>query len=307
MYRACNFISLTNCSSRELSLNSSKIGIIPVSSEISMARNMHLKKDNRIKPFLKSLAIDDKLRNEYQDSPWLPDDIWLQSRLYAFQQRPNYQLRREIQKSLRSIIDLRQLYSSQIHSSQLKMERQHGDILRIPHCLAMHVRHNDATLDSRSIDYTDRSLDAHVRIFQNHSFTQGLENIFLATDNLTIVAIASVLYPQFNWYTQQRPMSAEVGLYKMFTQKIEIFDITEKGGQRVEFDGNSTNSITYSVQKDLAHIIADLRFASRCDALVGSFDSRMTNLIHILMCSMKGIEDDGKFPIAINVLDGKAI
>jgi hypothetical protein len=179
----------------------------------------------------------------------------------------------------------------------------------------MHVRHNDATLDSRSINYVDRSLEAHVRISQKYSLTHGIQNIFLATDNATVVAIASLQFPQFKWFTQQRPMSAKVGLYKMFTQETEIFNSSKIDGKQVEeghrisdkLDRNSTERIAYSVQKDLAHIMADIRFASHCDALVGSFDSRMTNFMHIVMCSMKGIENDGKCPLAINVLDSKII
>jgi hypothetical protein len=177
----------------------------------------------------------------------------------------------------------------------------------------MHVRHNDAALDSRSINYVDRSLEAHVRI--SKKFIQGIQNIFLATDNATVVAIASLQFPQFKWFTQQRPMSAKVGLYKMFTQVTEIFNSSKIDGKQVEeghrisdkLDRNSAERIAYSVQKDLAHIMADIRFASHCDALVGSFDSRMTNFMHIVMCSMKGIKNDGKCPLAINILDSKGI
>ena len=52
--------------------------------------------------------------------------------------------------------------------------------------------------------HQDRSLNAHLWIAVDMARSQGLTNVFLATDNVTLVDIAPRDYPEYNWFMQQR-------------------------------------------------------------------------------------------------------
>ena len=58
---------------------------------------------------------------------------------------------------------------------------------------------------------------------------------------------------------------------------------------------NENNIHKYSVQRDLSHIIADLRFASYCTGMVGVFDSNMAVLMQLTMQGIKKNENKQYF------------
>ena len=296
---ACNFIAFTNCSNRELSSNISTVPELYDSNVL--AKNKIISKDLRIR---------------YDDSPNLQDRRWLETRMYAFTQRPNAQLRRKLLISLQAVKQL-SLSGQHIERNSKKKNPKQGvnsGILKLPSCATMHIRHNDAALDGRSRGSVDRSFPGHMTHMFNLSSMTNITHIFLATDNRTVVEIASEKYPNFTWYNQQRPMSNSTNLYRMFTKTIHLY--APPGGEFIvaghESNGleikNITNSeveedirelVNYSVQKDLSHILADVRFGSLCAALIGAHDSGFTEAIYTTMC---GVNRRGKCPMSIDVV-----
>ena len=141
--------------------------------------------------------------------------LWTRTRLYAWLQRPNAQLRIELRRSLANMKVLGEAsigtsitgesvsaHASTSHSHPTRpspptrslSKRDRGEV-----CLAMHIRHNDVTTDDRAWSGIDRSLDAHVRYSRNLTTSLGIRRIFLATDNLTVVEVAAKLYPEYIW------------------------------------------------------------------------------------------------------------
>ena len=116
----------------------------------------------------------------------------------------------------------------------------------------------------------DRTLIAHVKNALNFTLALGLRHIFLATDNGSNIEAAMRLFPEYRWYTQQRPISKSAELYKMFTDPFELikddgtsvvinghdtsFSAAEKSRGRAAVSGSFAAS-TYSVQVGRGSIV----------------------------------------------------
>lgn len=330
---ACNFIAFTNCSNRVLSVNSTKLD------------NVHhcewggiVAADNDTVNGTVPLAA---LRDRYNESFELTNGQWFQSRMYAFLQRPNAQLRRELRVSLRAIRQLAptaevtrrlRMLSASNYSGQFELPEKAstagdtfspGGVVRLS-CLAMHVRHGDAALDMRRHTNFSRTLRSHVAHARNLTLQLGLNSIFLATDNSTVVKVATTEHKEYRWYNQQRPMTNISVLYMMFTETLDVADRQGNNHSSVGINGVTDGAVLspidpldsdddqrsmasktggstfHSVQKDLSHVLADLRFASQCPAMVGSFDSGFTQLMRAIMCSIRN-----KCPLAMDLRDSK--
>ena len=110
-------------------------------------------------------------------------------------------------------------------------------------------------------------------------------------------------------------MSNSSILYQMFTEVLEVVDDKGRNSTVTGIAGGTegvglvlspdpldrdddqrstgqrqTGAGTYhSVQRDLSHIIADMRFASQCSAMVGTFDSRFAVFMRSTMCGVRSI------------------
>ena len=185
--------------------------------------------------------ITDESRAKYFDANQLNQDEWAISRLYAFFERPNAQLRRYVRESLAKIKLAASVVQdlipapgsgapmmeidSDYHKEPKSFVRQRQGILDVPQCIAMHVRNNDFTADRGADDAKkgiERGLAGHVKFAKElRKRVGGTLNIFLATDNASVVHLAATKFPEFQWITQLRPMSSSSSLFQMFTEPFE--------------------------------------------------------------------------------------
>ena len=289
---ACNFIPFTNCSTRDLMPN------------VAMKSNV-LSRDILNKNFIESKA----LRVKYDDQKELSNYRWFETRMFAFTLRPNAQLRQKLLTSLRAV---RKLSSNGQHIKE-NSSKKNGGIIKQSSCGFIHVRNNDAMSDARGGSGVDRTLEGLERHLSNFSDTK---NIFLATDNRTVVEIATRLYPNYTWYSQLRPMSNTSDLYRVFTATQKYYSLVgtpiytvnghETNGQTkiYEIDENIDDNVSniggYSVQKDLSHLLADVRYATQCTTMIGSHDSTLSGLIFSTMC---GTSKTGVCPASIDIVN----
>ena len=169
-------------------------------------------------------------------------------------------------------------------------------------------------IDARSRSGVDRSLEGLVQHLAKFPDTK---NIFLATDNRTVVEIAARIYPNYTWYNQLRPMSNTTDLFRVFTATQEYYAMagtpifTVKGhetngqpkiieNEDENIDGIVADTGDYSVQKDLSHLLADIRYATQCTSMIGSHDSSLSALIFSTMC---GTSKTGKCPASIDIVN----
>ncbi len=133
----------------------------------------------------------------------------------------------------------------------------------------LHVRNGDVWTDGRGPQgvIVDRSLNAHVYVANNMSLELGVQTIYLATDNSSIVSIASVIYPEYKWLMLKRYIPE----YRQGKSELHIHE--------------------RDAQLELANIFADIIGISMCSALVSAFDSSFTRIVYFSMCShnMAGI------------------
>ena len=95
---ACNFITFTNCTDRIKSSNIDSLFFAPTYPNGGSS-------DFLTNPVTIGGAggITQILRNTFDDSPYLSQDDWLRTRLYAFLDRPNAQLRNLLRKNFQNI------------------------------------------------------------------------------------------------------------------------------------------------------------------------------------------------------------
>ena len=181
---ACNFLKITNCTNRFLSAH-----IKPVEAPFWWSTP---------KTFMDTdiahggAEVSGVYRRQMKEVPWMSDAHWMASRIGAFLQRPNFRLRDELRKKMDAITNVRKL----VDDVAVGREQELGGLRP---CLAMHIRHSDASLDSRSQTRIDRSLRAHVMQSMYVIKQFNISNIFLATDNATVVEVVAAEFPQFNW------------------------------------------------------------------------------------------------------------
>ena len=290
---ACNFISFTNCSTRDLKPN------VALTKEIFSSDILH-------QNFIESK----ELRVKYDDQKDLSNFFWFQTRMYAFTLRPNAQMRKKLMASLRAVREL----SSNGQHIKGNSNKKNGAIIKQSSCGFIHVRNNDAMIDARSRSGVDRSLEGLVQHLAKFPDTK---NIFLATDNRTVVEIAARIYPNYTWYNQLRPMSNTTDLFRVFTATQKYYAMagtpifTVKGhetngqpkiieNEDENIDGIVADTGDYSVQKDLSHLLADIRYATQCTSMIGSHDSSLSALIFSTMC---GTSKTGKCPASIDIVN----
>lgn len=200
-------------------------------------------------------AIND-VKDLFSDAPTsLSNSDWHRVIAFAFASRPNYLLRSYIKESIQNIRRVEK-------KNERKVLFPYPNQLPGP-CLSLHVRHGDGPSDSRgkTYAYIDRSLDGHMRSAIPIIDQLGITTIFIASDNASVVEEAPKKYPQYQWYTQHRPI-------KDFSHHM--------------FEMHNENNI----QKELAHIIADLQISATCSGLVGSFDSAFATLMYFYGCQL---------------------
>lgn len=152
------------------------------------------------------------MREKYNDGPHLGNE-WEYSRLLAWVQRPNAQLRYRIRKNLHlSLVNLRRGYQSDLSGTELEARAHAGHhLLRAEPCLGMHVRHGDAQNDERGRSKLDRSFEAHVSCAKTLAEPMGLTNIYIATDDNKVFTTAHTQFPEFSWFAQQRALKDFTG------------------------------------------------------------------------------------------------
>lgn len=224
-----------------------------------------------------------EMRVLFEDAPnMVANDNWYRTIANSFMVRPNYVLRSYILSSLHNIVRvtphnaLLNKADKKSHPSNNNLRRSdqhhnhHNAMSRLlleeyftmpQPCLALHVRNGDGPRDSRSqtYPYIDRTLDGHMRSSGKIAAELGIKNIFIATDNASVIEEAVKMYPQYHWYTQRRPIKDfSTELYEMHNED--------------------------DIQKELAHILADIKIASSCAGLLGSFDSQFATVILDYSC-----------------------
>jgi hypothetical protein len=197
---ACSFLPFTNCSDRFLSAH-----IEHQHPHFYWSTPLAYLEANASQG---GPAITQGLRDQLNEAPWLTQEQWALSRVHAFLQRPNHMLRAEMRHCFRNIVNAKQLNDVSLidirnghsHSKGRSSESGHSGFLANGRpCLAMHIRHNDASIDARGDRPIDRSLFAHVNASLPFLAENDITDIFVATDNATIVETVATLYPQYNW------------------------------------------------------------------------------------------------------------
>jgi len=136
-------------------------------------------------------------------------------------------------------------------------------------CLGMHVRNADVLTDWRKGRSTDRSLNAHVYLARNLSASLALKDVFLATDNSSLLYIAPTEYPEFRWFAQVRP----------------IRPLSEQMAR-----GDRHHLHESEPQREIANLLMDALLIGRCEALVGQGDGSVTLLFHMFSCNLFSAE-----------------
>ena len=262
---ACNFISLSNCT--RFSTGTSLMA--PPFPPPSRDYNWETPQTVRWKGFdLEGGADSDSietLRSRFHDAPLFEEEQWCYSRFHAFLQRPNARLRAGIRNSFRNLEFLSAVsgaVSASVSASASSRDRDGGYAVMKKHlpCVAIHVRHGDSRHDTRGNPNRriDRSLASHVFNARNLTMSLGVTNLFIASDNLSVIAHAARDHPQYHWSTQRRPIRDWPGMY----------------------DVHNENDMT----QELAHVIADTRIAAMCDGIVGCFDSGFAEQMLVAGC-----------------------
>lgn len=204
-------------------------------------------------------------REAFGDAHHLGNE-WEFARMISYVQRPNIATRTRLRYSLRNLVVL--------HSSGYGLHRQHHPAglhhpgLKMEPCLGMHVRHGDSMNDERG-GKLDRSLEAHITCAKDLAEHLGVKNIFLATDDNKLFTEAPAKYPQYGWFGQYRTL-------KNFT------------------GGSFGYHNEHSMQQEIANMLADQIFMSRCAGLVGTWNPG--GFMKLLLQQSCSRSDIGKCP-----------
>lgn len=101
----------------------------------------------------------------------------------------------------------------------------------------------------------------------------GLNNIFMATDDVELFDKVRIEFPQYGWFTQHRNLKKFSG---------------ESFGYRNE----------KTAQTEVANLLADMIMMSRCAAMVGSLDGGFMRLLLQVACTRSDI---GKCPVTYDL------
>eukprot|EP01038_Epipyxis_sp_PR26KG_P007087 gene7087-9672_t len=275
---SCNFISFTNCTHSENGKLRRIHSSYPNATDSGRYEIPIFILRNGLDSFHSYDNLDYQnisiayLRTLFDDALLLDDSQWAIFRILTFLQRPNFRLRYLIREFNFDILPIPTKPISENNKQLSKLNSNTGNnnqdnifnngfILSRP-CLVIHVRNGDAN-DWR-ISYhskIDRTLAGHVRYARNLTRDLGIKNIFLASDNETVIQNAPFEYPEYIWFTQRRPI-------KDLSQ--DTYEVRNED----------------SVQKDLARILVDMRTTAKCDGMVGSMDSSMAESMFTQHCAM---------------------
>lgn len=224
----------------------------------------HPKPDPVVKTeYMERLEMWKGKRETYGDAPHLGNE-WEFARMISFAQRPNIATRARLRLALKKLVLLRPngMYGNAVDSVR------HRHLPKMEPCLGMHVRHGDSQNDERG-GKLDRSLQAHVTCAQELAQDMALQSIFLATDDNKLFAEAPAMYPQYTWHAQVRALNNFTG-------------------------GSFGYHSERSMQQEIANLLADQIFMSRCAALVGTWNpGGFMKLLLQVSCSRSDI---GKCP-----------
>lgn len=259
---ACNFISLSNCTRRERGTSLLSPPFPPASRDYQWETPQTVRwKGFDLLGGSESESIE-TLRARYGDAALFGEEQWAYSRFHTFLQRPNGRLRAHIRRSLRNLEFLSPISSgSGGGGGGGGSGGGGGGVLKKQQpCVAIHVRHGDSRHDTRGnkARRIDRSLAAHVYHARNLTAALGVTNLFLASDNLSVIARAAHDHPYYHWSTQRRPIKDWPGMYDVHNED--------------------------DIQLELAHVIADTRIAATCEAIVGAFDSGFAEQMLVAGC-----------------------
>jgi hypothetical protein len=245
---ACNFLPITNCSSRNVVLD------VPAPSDKGIFGTEY--------HFASQLGINDATRRMNRDGGAIDMLTWTNARMITFLERPHARMRQMVRRSVRNVAKLpfASRPHSGIHSSGAgpllyldgtspahSFSAAVGASSRLP-CVAMHVRHGDSRMDGRGRDRkTDRSFDAHVAEAREIMQAIGTNIVFLLTDNSTLHRVAPQQFPEISWFMQRRPIKEHYTMYRVNNED--------------------------DIQMELSHVIADVMVAGSCAAMVGCMDS----------------------------------
>jgi hypothetical protein len=129
----------------------------------------------------------------------------------------------------------------------------------------MHVRNGDVLTDWRKGRQIDRSLNAHVYAALNLTRAMAVSDVYLATDNSSLLHIAPVEYPSFRWFAQLRP----------------LYSIEKQASKGPLHHLHETEP-----QREIANILLDAHMVGCCEALVGQGDGSVTLLFHMFSCNL---------------------
>ena len=252
---ACNFISITNCSRKSRGVSIMNPPYPKPSGDFPYEYPGAIFEKDFDTSYISDTTIEEdyvKYRDGYKADP----EKWSYYRLHAFLQRPNFQMRQHMRKSFKSLtlVDFMASSKKVNHLPQGYLISSH---MKKP-CLAMHIRHGDSTIEFRAAKKIDRSFESHAFHAFNLTVALGISNIFIASDNLSVITNSFLKNPEYHWYTQRRPIK-EWGMYDVHNED--------------------------DIQLELAHIFVDLRFAANCEGIIGTFDSGFTEQMVVSMCS----------------------
>lgn len=299
---ACSFLPLSNCS---FSLPAGRSSEEDVDFTQYISKNWGdygPTKDTNHK-FLARLGIDGGMLTKHRDGSAFSKEpaTWVSLRLYPFLLRPNLRTRHLIRLGLdRRIVRLLPLKLGSVtnpstpsphilsvslvrrdpvaiddqDSAGVRRTSEGGSSGGSPGqmwspgqggCLGMHVRNADVLTDWRRGRAVDRSLNAHVFMSFNLSSALSLPDIFLASDNASLLYIAPTEYPQYRWFSQLRP--------------IRPFDEQMRRGALHHVH-------EHDAQREIANILVDALLIGRCEALVGQGDGSVTHMYHMYQCNL---------------------
>ncbi len=148
-----------------------------------------------------------KVRTKFMDGIYYDDYfVWENFRYMAFAHRPNIRLRTRIRHSFAKLIQLKETTDLSDHESFSMPKSLLKFVDRMTPCLTMHVRHGDSGNDWRSKIKLDRSFNAHVNCSNALLQELGIYNIYLASDDPDVRDVAAKSYPEYNWFTMNRPL-----------------------------------------------------------------------------------------------------
>jgi len=149
-------------------------------------------------------------------------------------------------------------------------------------CLAMHVRHGDVCNKAATPDYRNcYSLDVYLPIARRMAKLYGLKTLFVATDDPEVIPalVANVSAEPWDAVYFQDGLNRAA-----YTGK----DLTSEHGFIEKRVGQKAADGSYLIKQPILEMMTDLEAGSQCEALIGSLDSHMSELMLLRMTAALG-------------------